>query len=112
MKQECRVGSLTRMRPLSSFFRCGILTAALVTPLVLCPIVLRADDDHHEKRYRDARHKDEHAWNDREDRAYRVWLQDNHRKYNNFDRLKERDRQAYWNWRHDHSDAQLKIDIR
>jgi len=100
------------MRPLSSFFRCGILSAALVTPLVLCPIVLRADDDHHEKHYRDARHKDEHVWNDHEDRAYRVWLQDNHRKYNNFDRLKERDRQAYWNWRHDHSDAQLKIDIR
>ena len=100
------------MRALSGFFRCGILSAALVTPLVLYPAVLRADDDHHENHYRDARHNDEHAWNDREDRAYRVWLQDNHRKYNNFDRLKERDRQAYWNWRHDHSDAQLKIDIR
>jgi hypothetical protein len=27
-------------------------------------------------------------------------------------RLRERDRQAYWGWRHDHSDAQLKIEVR
>jgi len=100
------------MRTLSSFFRFGILSAALITPLALSPTVMRADDNHGEKRYRDARHNDEHVWNDHEDRAYRMWVQENHRKYNNFDRLKGRDRQSYWDWRHDHSDAQLKIDIR
>jgi hypothetical protein len=100
------------MRALSTYFRFGILGVALVTPLALSPTILRADDDHAEKRYRDTRHKDEHVWNEHEDRAYRVWTQENHRKYNDFDRLKDRDRQSYWDWRHDHSDAQLKIDIR
>jgi hypothetical protein len=100
------------MRTLSSYFRFGILSLALATPMVLSPIVMRADDDHNAKRYRDARHNDEHVWNDHEDKAYHMWVQENHRKYNDFDRLKERDRQSYWDWRHDHSDAQLKIDIR
>ena len=96
------------MRTLSSFIRFGILSAALVTPLVLSPTVMRADD----KRYHDAKHKDDHAWNDHEDRAYHMWVEQNHRKYSDFDHLKARDQQAYWNWRHNHSDALLKIDIR
>ena len=64
------------------------------------------------RRYQDVRHHDEHAWNDQEDRAYRVWLGERHRKYNDFDRLRGRDQQAYWDWRHNHSDAQLKIQVR
>jgi hypothetical protein len=36
----------------------------------------------------------------------------NHRKYHNFSTLKENDQQAYWGWRHDHSDVLLKINIR
>jgi hypothetical protein len=39
-------------------------------------------------------------------------LQERHRKYNDFDRINERDRQNYWDWRHNHSDAQLKIEVR
>ena len=102
------------MRTLSCFYRLGILSVALIAPLALAPTAMRADDDdhHRERHYRDARHNDDHVWNDREDRAYRMWVQENHRKYNDFERLKDRDRQNYWDWRHDHSDAQLKIDIR
>ena len=102
------------MRTFSCIYRFGILSLALIMPLTLSPTAMRADDDdhHREKHYRDARHNDDHVWNDHEDRAYRMWVQENHRKYNNFDRLKERDREAYWDWRHDHSDAQLKIEIR
>ncbi len=37
---------------------------------------------------------------------------ENHRKYRDFSRLRDNDRQAYWGWRHEHSDALLKIDIR
>jgi len=96
------------MRTLSCFYRIGILSVTLITSLALSPIVMQADDRH----YHDAKHNDDHVWNDHEDRAYHMWVQENHRKYSDFDRLKERDRQAYWNWRHDHSDAQLKIDIR
>jgi hypothetical protein len=96
------------MRTFSSYFRFGMLSVALITPLVLSPTVMRADD----KRYHDAKHNDDHAWNDHEDRAYHMWVEQNHRKYSDFDRLKARDQQSYWNWRHEHSDAQLKIDIR
>ncbi len=36
----------------------------------------------------------------------------NHRKYTTFSRLNDNDQQAYWGWRHEHSDAQLNIVIR
>jgi hypothetical protein len=41
-----------------------------------------------------------------------LYAKENHRKYGNFAKLSESDQQAYWGWRHDHSDALLKIDIR
>jgi hypothetical protein len=41
-----------------------------------------------------------------------MWVKENHRKNTNFAKLKENDRQTYWGWRHDHSDALLKIEIR
>ncbi len=96
------------MRTLSSFFRFGILSVALATPLALYPTVMRADDKH----YHDAKHNDDHVWNDHEDKAYRMWAQENHRKYRDFAKIKVEDQQSYWDWRHEHSDAQLKIDIR
>jgi hypothetical protein len=40
-----------------------------------------------------------------------MYVKENHRKYRSFDRLHENDQQAYWAWRHEHSDAVLKIDI-
>jgi hypothetical protein len=98
----------------------GFLGAALLCVLTI-PAVLLAQGERREnqrqeqeniRRYHDARHKDDHDWNDHEDRAYRMWAQENHRKYNDFSRLKERDQQSYWDWRHNHSDAQLHIEIR
>jgi hypothetical protein len=40
-------------------------------------------DDHRneQRKYRDAKHHDEHASNDHEDRTYRMWLDEKHRKY-------------------------------
>jgi len=73
---------------------------------------LRADDRDHDRVYRDRDHNDEHHWNDHEDRAYRIWVKENHRKYRNFEQLREDDQRNYWRWRHEHSDAVLKIDIR
>ena len=60
----------------------------------------------------DERNNDDHTWNNREDNAYRIWVRENHRKYVEFDKLRAEDQQAYWAWRHEHSDALLKIDIR
>jgi len=86
-----------------------LLGAALIAPLSIVPAA-RADHDH--ATYRDDEHHDQHEWNEREDRAYRVWLKEHHRKYKEFAKLRAEDQRDYWAWRHSHSDAELKIDIR
>jgi len=90
------------------FLNSLLLGAALVAPIALTTSTLRADD----RRYHDAAHNDDHVWNAHENKAYRIWVKENHRKYLNFETLKEEDRANYWAWRHEHNDALLKIDIR
>jgi hypothetical protein len=111
------------MRTLTRFCGVGLLGATLMIPVTLAPTALRAQDDRREnerrdnerrdnRRYHDAKHNDDHEWNEHENQAYRMWVQERHRKYEDFDRLKDRDRESYWDWRHNHSDAVLKLDIR
>ncbi len=83
-----------------------------MAPLALAPLVLGADDNRSARSYHDKKNNDDHQWNNHEDQAYRIYAKENHRKYRDFSRLKENDQQAYWGWRHEHSDALLKIDIR
>jgi hypothetical protein len=90
------------------FLHAALLSAALVAPMALAPTTVRAAD----RVYHDKDHNDDHHWDSHEDRAYRVYLKENHRKYQNFNRLRDEDRQSYWGWRHEHSDAVLKINIR
>jgi hypothetical protein len=88
---------------MTGFFKTALLaTALLATPS------MRADD----RKYHDAAHNDDHTWNKNEDQAYRIYAKQNHRKYVTFDTLKENDQQSYWNWRHEHDDASLKIVIK
>jgi len=94
------------------FWNAAILCAALMTPIAIAPTVLRAADDKNARTYHDKQHNDDHQWNGQEDKAYRMWATENHRKYSDFSKLKDSDQQAYWGWRHQHSDALLKIDIR
>ena len=95
------------------FLNAALLGAALITPLAIAPTALRADDrDRKERSYHDAKHNDEHVWNSHEDKAYRMWAKENHRKYQDFAKLRAEDQESYWGWRHDHSDAVLHIDIR
>jgi hypothetical protein len=86
----------------------ALLAAALIAPLALTPTSLRADDT----KYHDTAKNDDHQWNGQEDKAYKIWTRQNHRKSQSFVTIKEDDRQSYWNWRHEHSDAQLKIVIK
>jgi hypothetical protein len=105
------------MRTLSGF--CG---AALLCALTI-PSALHAQGDGKNgdnqrsdqktvQRYHDTKQNDDHEWNAREDQAYHAWTQETHRKSEDFAKLNSRDQQSYWNWRHDHSDAQLKIEIK
>jgi hypothetical protein len=94
---------------MTSFWKKALLGAALLAPIAMAPAALQADD---RRRYHDSNHNDDHQWNNHEDRAYRMWVKENHRKYRSFDRVREEDRQNYWRWRHDHSDTVLRINIR
>jgi hypothetical protein len=89
-----------------------LLGAALLAPLVMAPTAMRAEDQKTARTYHDKAHNDDHVWNGQEDKAYRAWGKETHRKYGDFAKLKDNDQQAYWGWRHEHSDALLKIDIR
>jgi hypothetical protein len=96
---------------MSRFWSVALLSAALMTPLAVAPTVLRAQDQK-ARTYHDKQHNDDHAWNGQEDKAYRIYAKQNHRKYSEFSKLNDDNQQAYWNWRHEHSDALLKIEIR
>jgi len=94
------------------YLTAALFATALIIPITVTPPALQAANDHRVRTYHDREHNDDHQWNDHEDRAYRMWAKENHRKYRDFAKLKENDQQAYWAWRHNHSDAELKIDIR
>ena len=94
---------------MNRFLSTAFLGAALMVPTVIAPIALQAQDH---KGYHDKRHNDDHEWNDHENQAYRLYLKENHRKYREFSTLGDNRQQAYWGWRHQHSDSLLKIEIR
>ncbi len=93
------------------FWNAVLLGAALTIPVAIVPTSLRADD-HNMRKYHDRQHNDDHEWNGQEDKAYRLYDKENHRRYRDFSKLNDDDQQAYWAWRHEHSDALLKIEIR
>jgi hypothetical protein len=86
---------------MSRFLNVALFGAALIIPVAMSPTTLRADD----RVYHDREHNDDHRWDNREDRAYRSWAKENHRKYQDFSRLREDDQQAYWTWRHQHPEG-------
>jgi type III secretory pathway component EscR len=96
---------------MTRFWNTALLSAALMVPIAMAPMVLRADDHTTVRSYHDNRNNDDHQWNNNEDQAYRQWGKENHRRYKSFDKMKESDRQNYWGWRHEHSDSLLKINI-
>jgi len=97
---------------MTRFLNTVLLGAALMIPVALAPTALRAQDNKGARSYHDKQHNDDHEWNKNEDQAYRAYAKQNHKKYREFSTLNDDDQQAYWGWRHDHSDALLKINIR
>ena len=92
--------------------RCLILTALFVGATMIAPVAMRADDNH-DKRYYDREGRDYHTWNNQEDRAYRVYLGEQHRDYREFRRTKPVQQRDYYRWRHEHPDHVLfKVDVR
>jgi len=101
------------MHRITHYFSSILLTATLGAPLYASPIGLTQDK--HEKqeekreekareRYYDKHHKDYHDWDDREEHSFHLYLTEKHHPIIEFRRMKERDRQRYWTWRHSHED--------
>jgi hypothetical protein len=91
------------------------LGSLLVAGALTLPLGLQAQDrdDHHDRDDRGKNHrvydrdrKDYHQWNDSEDRAYRQWYEQRYhgKEYRDFNRLKRKDQDDYWKWRHQRGD--------
>lgn len=87
-------------------FLSNLLFGAALLASVTIPVTLQAQT------YRDEKNHDEHKWDSHEDKAYHIWVKQNHRKYVEFSKARAEDQQSYWSWRHEHSDAVLKINIK
>jgi hypothetical protein len=82
----------------------------LLSAAVIAPITLRADGrNHQEKRYYDRDGRDYQTWDGREDREYRQYLVERHRRYVVFTKVRPSQRREYFRWRHEHG---FKVEIR
>lgn len=52
--------------------------------------------------YYDYRYHDYHHWGAGEREPYSHWEAENHRQHVDYSRLSDKDKQSYWEWRHDH----------
>ncbi len=95
--------------------RIRILAGFALAAAMLVPAVVRADDHPYNKRYYDNRRyydrdgRDYHIWNQGEDRAYRFYLNDQHRPYREWRAVKSRDQVEYFRWRHTHPDSVIFV---
>jgi Ni/Co efflux regulator RcnB len=97
--------------------RSHILSTLLLGAVLAAPVALKAQDESKKttttttttstetKRYYDPVEKDYHMWNENEDRAYRVYLQEQHRDYVEFPKVKVTEQREYFRWRHGHPDS-------
>jgi hypothetical protein len=86
-----------------------ILSALFVGASLMVPTAMNAAD----RRYYDRDGRDYHTWNDHEDRAYRVYLGEQHRTYVTFQKNKAVQQREYFKWRHEHPDNVLfKVEVR
>ncbi len=93
------------------FLSATALTAAVAVTCAIAPATLRAEEHSDSVTYHDKSHHDDHQWNGQEDKAYGMYEKQNHRKSVEFSKRNEKQQQQYWNWRHNHSDTVLKIDL-
>ena len=86
-------------------FVSSLFLAAAITAPASIMAAPKAQDASVQVRVYDAGHKDYHNWDDHEDQVWHQYLKDNHRKDEDFKKAKRKDQLEYWNWRHDHPDA-------
>jgi hypothetical protein len=82
-----------------------ILGVLLLGATLASPVILKAEE--HPRRYYDRGGRDWHEWNEREERAYRHYLEEKRWEYRAWERRKRAEQAEYWRWRHGHPDAIL-----
>lgn len=88
------------MKALRQYLGSLFLVAGLAMPMAA--MALPAGQDDH--RVYDRDHKDYHNWDDKEDRAWGRFLEENHRAKHEFAKANRKEQSEYWKWRHDHPD--------
>lgn len=83
-----------------------ILGAIFAGTMIISP-ANATPDEHRDKRYYDRDGHDYHTWDNKEDRAYRIYLDEHHRAYREFKNTKAAEQHEYFKWRHDHPDHVL-----
>jgi hypothetical protein len=86
-------------RYISSMF----LAAALSAPVAIMAAPTPQEAGVQVRVY-DRHHKDYHNWDDHENRAWGVFLTNNHREHHEYANANRREQDKYWNWRHAHPD--------
>jgi hypothetical protein len=87
----------------------AILGGLMLAALFVAPVAAVAADHRGEANYYDRDARDYHNWNGDEDRQYRAYLVERHRAYVPFIKVRVRERQEYFRYRHEHG---LKIVVR
>jgi hypothetical protein len=92
------------------------LTSFLLAAALASPMAIAGQDDQHRQRddnnrnnenqtrVYDKGHKDYHNWDDNENRAWKQYGTEHHKKDQEFSKANNRDQAQYWNWRHAHPD--------
>jgi hypothetical protein len=96
-----------------------LLSAAIVMPAAVRSVARPQNDQGrgrgHDDRGQDNRraydpiHRDWHDWDDREEGAYRRYLEENRRPYRSFFDIDVRTQSEYWNWRHAHPEVGVQL---
>jgi hypothetical protein len=58
---------------MSRFWNVAVISAALMVPMAIAPMALRAQDQRSARTFHDKEHNDDHAWNGQEDKAYHIY---------------------------------------
>jgi hypothetical protein len=85
-------------------FSALLMTATLAAPMAAPASALAGEPRANATitlRIFDPYRRDYHAWDVREERAYRAYLAERHRSYITYERQRLAQRRAYWRWRHE-----------
>jgi len=83
-----------------------LLAAIFAGALSLVPNTATAQnhENHETHTYTDNARHDKHEWNAREDDAWKRYRDEHHVRQEHFDKLKRKQQDEYWKWRHEHPD--------